>query len=129
VPQPAAAVARPKQLSERDLTFKQGYALRQAALGRSATAKAAPQPEAAPAPQPSRKKVAQAKPKASKQRPHMQAYQLPDGRVVMVRRGYRSQPDPRVAEGGFRSAEMRSERFGFFGEPFPPRRSLFGSLF
>lgn len=131
--QPAAPTPPRKQVSDRDLTFKQGYAQRQAALGRAPAPAAAPAPapaaDAANAPHPARKKVAQAqaqaKSKPHKQRAPMQAYQLPDGRMVMVRRGYRSSPDARVAE-------MRSERFGFgqgFGEPFGQRRGIFGGFY
>lgn len=105
----AAAPPPPPTLSERELTFKQGFALRQAALGRSG----------AVAP----KKVAQAKPKSQK-KPPVQVYVLPDGRTVAVRRQYGTSPlDPRANPGGFRSAGIGTERFGQgFGEPFGARR-------
>lgn len=113
--QPAmAAAALTAKQSERELTFKQGYALRQAAAGRPAAA--APQ------------KVANAKPKPRKQqRMPAQVYELPDGRTVVVRRPYGTSPvDARTNAGRFRSAEIAPQRFGQgFGEPFGARRGWF----
>ena len=114
-PATSPAAAAPATLSERELTFKQGYALRQAALGRPGAAAAAPQ------------KVVQSKPKPHKQRAPVQVYALPDGRTVVVRRQYGSAPvDARAHAGGFRSAGIGPERFGQgFGEPFGARRGWF----
>jgi hypothetical protein len=110
-PAPVAAA----QPSERELTFKQGYIQRQAALGHPVEGKPAA------AAKPAKDKAAHAKPR--KERAPSQVVELPDGRKVVVRRqspsgGYdaaRLEPP----SGRFRAADNRARGFG---EPFGGER-------
>jgi len=107
---PPAAVAA-AALSEHELTFKQGYIRRQAALGRPVEDK----PGAAA--KPTAHKATHAKPR--KERAPAQVVELPDGRKVVVRRPYsnggydaaRLEPP----SGRFRAAENRTRGGDWFG--------------
>jgi hypothetical protein len=111
------------KLSERELTFKHGYAQRRAALATSGAV--APTDSTASKAPPT--KLVQAKHKRRKDQVVVQVYEMADGRRVVVRRhSGGSQTYPPIGGPGFRSAEIGQDRSGQrSGEPFGMRSGWF----